>query len=74
MALTVLPSDGFISRLLQQAHRPAPSTAPQTQHSPAQPDQMSISSEARQASHAPSNNNLESKLMEMYNQKGKSDV
>ncbi|OIO74802.1 MAG: hypothetical protein AUJ57_01430 [Zetaproteobacteria bacterium CG1_02_53_45] len=74
MALTVLPSDGFISRLLQQAHRPAPSTPPQPQQSAPRPDQMSISNEARQASHAPGNNSLESKLMEMYNQKGKSDI
>lgn len=70
MALTVMPSDGFISRLLQQAHRPAQSEAPQTNHSAPKPDQMSISTEARQASQPSSNNNLESKLMEMYNQKG----
>ncbi len=71
MALTVMPSDGFISRLLQQAHRPAPSVAPQNNQSTPKPDQMSISDEARQASQpTTSSNRLESKLMEMYNQKG----
>ena len=71
MALTVMPSDGFISRLLQQAHRPAPAPAPEASKSSSAADQMSISQEARQSSQSADNNQrLESKLLEMYNQKG----
>ncbi|GAV20464.1 hypothetical protein MMIC_P1430 [Mariprofundus micogutta] len=72
MAITALPSDGFISRLLQQAHRPAPNAAPQSGQPAAKDDQMTFSNEARQASQPSGSQNLESKLMEMYNQKGKS--
>lgn len=70
MALTVLPSDGFINRLLQQAHNSAaPKTQPSGQPAKSGQDQVSISSEAREATQT-SNHQLESKLMELYNQKG----
>lgn len=72
MALTVLPSDGFITRLLQQAHHSTPSVpagnSKPTSHQ--KPDQMSISNEARQVSENTGNQRLESKLMELYNKKG----
>ena len=71
MALAILPSDGFINRLLQQAHHSAPSALSGSSRAAAQQDQMSISNEARQATQSTSNNNLESKLMELYNQEGK---
>ena len=70
MALTVKPSDGFISRLLQQAHRPAPSEVVETNKSAPTSDQMSISQAARDPSQAADNQRLESKLLQMYNQKG----
>ena len=70
MALTISPSDGFITRLLQQAHHTAPKTPASSNHQAEKPDQMSISSEARQATEASGNHRLESKLMDLYNQKG----
>ena len=71
MALTILPSDGFITRLLQQAHHTAPKAPPASNNQQtAKPDQMSISNEARQATETSANHRLESKLMDLYNQKG----
>ncbi len=72
MALTVQPSDGFINRLLQQAHHASPKSTASSQPSSAGKDQVSISSQARNAGEAElaSNHQLESKLMELYNQKG----
>ena len=78
MALSILPSDGFITRLLQQAHQPAPKAAPTGSNSPTQkPDQVSISNDARQATESSStagNHRLESKLMDLYNQKGQGSI
>ena len=76
MALPVLPSNGFITRLLQQTNpSPAASTPATSDKVTAKPDQTSISDEARQASKSSgnaqeSNTQLESKLIELYNQKG----
>lgn len=70
MALTILPSDGFITRLLQQAHHTAPKAPPASNQQATKPDQMSISNEARQATESTGNHRLESKLMDLYNQKG----
>lgn len=69
VALTILPSDGFITRLLQQAHHSAPAPSGGGKAPPKQ-DQVLISNEARQATQASSGQHLESKLMELYNQKG----
>nr|WP_194334968.1 hypothetical protein [Mariprofundus sp. KV] len=65
-----MPSDGFITRLLQQAHHTAPKVPPASNQQAAKPDQMSISNEARQATESQGNHRLESKLMDLYNQKG----
>lgn len=70
MALTVKPSDGFISRLLQQAHKPAVSTVAEAPKAAPSSDQVSISQTARDSSQATDNQRLESKLLQMYNQKG----
>lgn len=69
MALIVSPADGFISRLLQQSRQAAPGKAAANRSAP-KPDQTSISSEARQAMQSTNYQNMESKLMDMYNQKG----
>jgi len=71
VALTISPADGFISRLLQQSQS-TPAKATNTNSAPTptdKQDQTSISQEARQASEN-SNGNLESKLIDLYNQKG----
>ena len=74
MAITVTPADGFISRLLQQTHQAASNrntaSTSQQQSSPARQDQASISDEARQATQQNGNHQLESKLMDLYNQRG----
>lgn len=71
MALTVHPTDGFINRLLQQSTLSAPQPAAGKSGELGGKDQVSISSEARQAttSSAP-DTRLESKLLQMYNQNG----
>ena len=78
MAISILPSDGFITRLLQQAHHSTPkATAPSNSAPAQQPDQVSISHDARQATETNTpvgNHRLESKLMDLYNQKGESSV
>jgi len=71
VALTVHPTDGFINRLLQQSSRPTAQPVAETSRSISADDQVSISSEARQATEAAEpNRNLESKLLQMYNQNG----
>jgi len=73
VALTVTPADGFISRLIQQTHQSASNRASAQNHRTAtKQDQASISQAARQASQPTNNQQLESKLMDLYNQKGKS--
>ncbi|PIP02464.1 MAG: hypothetical protein COW18_09170 [Zetaproteobacteria bacterium CG12_big_fil_rev_8_21_14_0_65_54_13] len=71
MALTVSPADGFISRLLQQTQQAAPAKAAAGKQAAApRPDQTSISAEARQAMQSTGDQNMESRLMDLYNQKG----
>ena len=72
MAFTISPADGFISRLLQQSQA-APVKAPAGNATPAPntQDQSSISHEARQATQGNNSDRLESKLIDLYNQKGK---
>ncbi len=75
MALSISPADGFISRLLQQSQNTPTSKAPasSTPQTSNKQDQSSISQEARQAgqtSQAANNQQLESKLIDLYNQKG----
>lgn len=71
VALTVHPTDGFINRLLQQSARPTAQPVAETSRGVNADDQVSISSEARQATEtAAPNRNLESKLLQMYNQNG----
>ena len=65
MAIPISPSSGFITRLLQQATQHtsnASNTAPQK-------DNTLISDEARQANKNTSQQ-LENKLIELYNHKG----
>lgn len=73
MALTVTPADGFISRLLQQTHTTSARKIPagKAQPAAAKTDQSSISQEARQANQSASHQQMESKLMDLYNQKGR---
>ena len=74
MAAPIQPSNGFITRLLQQTTPAAsPSSAGTEQRSSAKPDQLSISHEARQAQSGTPNHRLESKLLELYNQKGEKE-
>lgn len=71
MALTVHPTDGFINRLLQQTTRTAALPVAEKSGDVGGKDQVSISSEARQASTPSSpDTRLESKLLQMYNQNG----
>jgi len=71
VALTVHPTDGFINRLLQQTARSALQTERNKEGDLGGRDQVSISSQARQASTASSpDTRLESKLLQMYNQNG----
>ncbi|MDX8405209.1 MAG: hypothetical protein R8K50_03570 [Mariprofundus sp.] len=71
MALPISPADGFISRLLQQTRQTAPAKVASGSQAPAsKPDQASISPEARQAMQGTSQQHMESKLMDLYNQKG----
>jgi len=69
VALVISPTDGFISRLLQQGRHAAP-VAQSGMRKTAQPDQLSISSQARQAAQPTGGHHLESRLMELYNQEG----
>ena len=71
MALVISPSDGFISRLLKQDHHAAP-VAQSGGRKPAQSDQLSISSQARQATQSTGGHRPESRLIDLYNQQGKS--
>lgn len=71
MAMTISPADGFISRLLQQSRQTAPAKAPTTATSQGfKPDQTSISPEARQAIQGSNHQSMESRLLDLYNQKG----
>ncbi len=71
VALTVHPTDGFINRLLQQSTRSAPQPLASNSSELGGKDQVSISSEARQATSASApDTRLESKLLQMYNQNG----
>lgn len=69
MAISTLPVDGLINRLIQQNQRPAPRPAgPSAQGNDLQ-DKVNISSQAKthaagSVEHTPSQ--LESKLLEMY--------
>jgi len=71
VALTISPADGFISRLLQQSQS-TPARVPHGNPTPASTaqDQTSISQEARQATQGTNNQQLESRLIDLYNQKG----
>jgi len=71
VALAISPTDGFISRLLKQEHHAAP-VARTDKREAAQPDQLSISSQARQATQPTGGQRLESRLIDLYNQEGKS--
>jgi len=71
VALAISSTDGFISRLLKQEHHAAPA-ARTDKREPAQPDQLSISSQARQATQPTGGQRLESRLIDLYNQEGKS--
>ncbi|MDX8404025.1 MAG: hypothetical protein R8K54_06420 [Mariprofundaceae bacterium] len=71
MALTVHPTDGFINRLLQQTTRPAAQPVAEKRSDTDGKDQVSISSQARQTlTSSPPDTQLESKLLQMYNQNG----
>ncbi|WP_236075321.1 hypothetical protein [Mariprofundus sp. EBB-1] len=71
MALSILPADGFITRLLQQSQSTtAKVPAGHSKPAPNVQDQASISQEARQATQGENSNPLESKLIDLYNQKG----
>jgi len=70
VALAISPTDGFISRLLKQGQHAAPKAQSGSSHA-APKDQLSISSQARQATQPSGNQRLESRLMELYNQEGK---
>jgi len=76
VALTVTPADGFISRLLQQTHQSASSRPTVSPHpvAVAKQDQSSISHEARQTLQNADNSQFESKLIDLYNQKGRKAV
>lgn len=75
MSLTISPADGFISRLLQQTRQAAPAKAPATTTSSGfKPDQTSISPEARQAIQDSNHQSMESRLLDLYNQKGSRSV
>ncbi len=71
MALVISPSDGFISRLLKQGQHDVPG-AQEAAGKPARQDQLSISSQARQAMQTTGDKSPESRLIDLYNQKGKS--
>jgi hypothetical protein len=73
MTLTVHPTDGFINRLLQNSLRATPVRHASGKASEA--DQMSISQAARQSSAEANpgrNTQLESRLLQMYNNRGDS--
>jgi len=70
VAFTVSPADGFISRLLQQTQQAAPAKAAASNQPATKPDQTTISTDARQAMQSKGNQNMESRLMDLYNQKG----
>lgn len=70
VALTVHPTDGFITRLLQQSTRPTAQPVVETSRGISADDQVSISPQARQATETVPNKALESKLLQMYNQNG----
>ncbi len=74
MASPILPSNGFITRLLQQTTPAVPSNqASEAKGTPMKSDQTSISQEARLASKASPNQLLESKLISLYNKRGEKD-
>jgi len=69
MAISVLPVDGLINRLIQQNQRPTSRPANASADSATLQDKVNISSQAKahaagSGEHAPSQ--LESKLLEMY--------
>ncbi|MDQ7002003.1 MAG: hypothetical protein Q9N02_04870 [Ghiorsea sp.] len=70
MAIPVSPSSGFITRLLQQTSQHS-TTAPHAtpNKSASRSDVTSFSNAARQA-HNNDNQQLETKLLELYNHKG----
>ncbi|MDX8389124.1 MAG: hypothetical protein R8M38_01405 [Mariprofundaceae bacterium] len=71
MALTVHGADGFINRLLQQNSRAhAQADTADAKRVAGGEDQVSISSEARQAKVDQPNSTLESQLLKMYDQRG----
>lgn len=70
MGFSISPVDGFITRLLQQTHQSAAKAPAAAQPQAQKPDQVSISSEARQAGQVAGNDALESRLMDLYNRKG----
>jgi len=69
MAISILPVDGLINRLIQQNQRPAARPAGPSPQGGDLQDKVNISSQAKthaagNGEHAPSQ--LESKLLEMY--------
>lgn len=72
MAAPISPSNGFITRLLQQTtqNNTIVSQSGNTLGA-TKADQTSISPEARQANKGTANDKLESKLIELYNQNGR---
>jgi len=74
MAVTISPADGFISRLIQQTQQASSAKQsampPPTANQNASRDQSSISPEARQAMQGANQQDLESRLLDLYNQKG----
>jgi len=71
VALVISSADGFINRLLKQGQHVAPA-AQASSSKPARSDQLSISSQARQATQLADAHRPESRLIELYNQQGKS--
>lgn len=70
MAIPVSPSSGFITRLLQQtAQQSSTANNVTSNRNIPKTDATSISAEARLA-HKNDNQQLENKLIELYNQKG----
>jgi len=70
VALTVHPTDGFINRLLQQSSRTTAQPLAEKGSVLGGRDHVSISKEARdQSSRSAPDMRLESKLLQMYNQK-----
>ena len=73
MASPILPSNSFITRLLQQTSQnntQINQLADSKEAVTIKPDQTNFSDEARQANKDDTRPQLESKLIELYNQKG----